>query len=178
MFPLFGTNSGNVLLLGNSENTTRNSGIRVDISDYKSRARSLNEIDRNRFFTERAIENILSDPSRSATLYIGKFLNWFNVDPNLATRDQQSRLQVVVLTASYTALIGFLLLRLWYTRKRGLSDSEALSLLFYVSAAAAYAVFFTRIRFRVPFDLLLVLPVSYVIQLMIEGTPGAKTANE
>ena len=167
VFPLFGTNSGNVLLLGNSENTTPNSGIQADISSYRDQARDLDEVERNRFFTERAIDNILNRPGRSATLYMGKFLNWFNVNPNLATTDEQHWLQIFVLAASYAMLIGLLLLRLWYTRKWPLSDTEALSLLLYLAAAAAYAIFFTRIRFRVPFDLLLVLPVSSAIRLAV-----------
>ena len=159
-FPLFGTNSGVNLLVGNSENTTPNSGLRADISELRAQTGGLTELERNDFYMDRAVENLRGDPSRYALLYFGKLLNWFNVNPNLATSGQGNRAQVVVLAASYAVLIALVLLRLWHSGRKPLTALESLSLLLYISAAAAYAIFFTRIRFRVPFDLVLVFAAA------------------
>ena len=165
-FPLFGTNSGVNLLLGNSRNTTPNSGVRVDISEFQADASGFDELGRNKFYTEKAVENFIGDPSKYVILYFRKVLNWFNVNPNLATSDQQNWIQVAVLAISYFVFIVVVLLRLWYSGRKPLTLFEGLSLAFYISAAAAYAVFFTRIRFRVPFDLLLVGSVAHALSIL------------
>lgn len=169
-FPVLGTNAGSNLLLGNSENTTPNSGVQADISRYREQARGLDEVERNRYLMRAAVDYMLANPGRSAALYTGKLANWFNVNPNLATSGQQNAAQIVVLAVSYGALLALVVLRLGLARRHPMRPEEALTLLLYVAAAAAYALFFTRIRFRVPFDLLLVLPACHAVGILVTDT--------
>src|SRR5690606_39213830 len=107
-------------------------------------------------------------PAKYIALYPKKVLNWFNVNPGLATVGQQKQAQVVLLTVSYAVLLGFVGLRLWQTRWKPLEPHESLALLLYIAAAMIYAIFFTRVRFRVPFDLLLLVPAAQAASELIK----------
>lgn len=148
------TNGGVNLLLGNSENTRPNSGVNVDISPYTSRAPA-GEIERNRFYAASAFEYIAAHPGRAAGLYVLKFLNYFNYRNELYTRNEASSLRNLVMLITYGGLVLLVLLRLWSSRRRPLSRYERFVLLLYVLNGAFAAVFFTRIRFRIPFDAML-----------------------
>jgi hypothetical protein len=56
----------------------------------------------------------------------------------------------------YGVLFGLLVVRLALVRRIPLSALEVLLLALYLGAGLAYAVYFTRIRFRLPFDWLLI----------------------
>jgi hypothetical protein len=56
----------------------------------------------------------------------------------------------------YGVLTSILAVRLVLVRRDPLSSLEVLLLALYLGGAMAYALYFTRIRFRLPFDWLLV----------------------
>ena len=116
----------------------------------------LDEVQRDGFLASNAVDWIRAQPFKAFGLYLQKFVNWFSTNNLLATQPESSHTRVVVLALTYfpllTAAIVFALCRL-----HRLSPIEIYILGSYFVAAAGYSVFFTRIRFRVPFDYLLVI---------------------
>jgi hypothetical protein len=169
------TNSGENLLLGNSENTMPNAGSSVDISKYTAQASSLNEVERDRFFREQAIKYILSNNFRAIKLYLLKFLNYFNYRNELVTKDEALAIRDIFMLITYGPLLLTFIVRLLFSRKFRLSALEVLLIILYIGSALSSALFFTRIRFRIPFDFLLIMLVAIfvggIIQRILEK-PG------
>lgn len=152
------TNGGINLLLGNSPNTTPNAGVNVDLTPQLAAAADLDEPARNAAFTRAAIAHIREQPLASAGLYVRKFLNYFHVHNTLHTASEGSPARDALLALCYVPL---LLLAGAHTiaalRARPRDSLTLFYALLYLISGAAQAVFFTRIRFRVPFDPLLLL---------------------
>ena len=174
-FVFVSTNGGENLLMGNCENTTGTSGV-VDISQYSQEAetRGLGEVGRDRFYRQKAVEYIRAHPLHSIKLYGLKFLNYFNFRNTLRTPGEASRWTSFLALITYgPLLLGGIILRLALVRKIPLTRFDAFLLLLYVLNGAFAAVFFTRIRFRVPFDALLICEAAYFIDRWISLKRGS-----
>jgi hypothetical protein len=67
----------------------------------------------------------------------------------------------------YGLLLGILLLRFAHLRRHPLTELEVLLLALYLGGGMAYAIYFTRIRFRLPFDwLLIALDAMFIARLL------------
>jgi 4-amino-4-deoxy-L-arabinose transferase-like glycosyltransferase len=152
--PIFGAaNSGYNLLVGNSENTTPNGGPSTDISRYSGVS---NDIERDAYYRRKAVEFIIEHKARSAGLYALKVLNYFNYRNDLVTRSEMSSLKDMVMLLTYGPLLLLFFVGI-AIRRVALSPLERFIAILYISNAFFAAIFFTRIRFRIPFDFLLVL---------------------
>lgn len=167
------TNSGVNLLLGNSPNAGADTGVSVDIAQYTAQASRLPEVAQNAYYQHEAISWIIHDPASAAHLYTQKLLNFFNSSNELATQGVGSSLQGAVLTASY-ALLGILLIvRLTLWRRIPWRSLTTWCLAMYFLGALESAVFFTRVRFRGPFDLLLIMAIAPLASILIgRGRPS------
>jgi hypothetical protein len=161
------TNSGENLLLGNSENTTPNAGTNTNISQYRSKAAEMDELERDRFYREKAIEFIRNHPVQSGKLYILKVLNYFNYQNELVTQAEGSKTRDIIMLVSYGPLLLLFIVRLLLVKLVKPGAFEVLLIILYFLSALVNAVFFTRIRFRVPFDLLLIMIVSIFFARLI-----------
>lgn len=166
---VFGSaNSGLMLLLGNSENTTPNSGPNADISRY-SDAAPPGEIGRDAFFKAKAVEYIKNNQGRVAELYVLKVLNYFNYRNDLATKSEMSTTRDLVMLATYGPLLLLFLIRLLYWRRHPFSRFEILVVFVYLSNAFFAAIFFPRVRYRLPFDFLMIWIVAGFIDTWIRS---------
>jgi len=149
--------AGLTLLLGNSENASADSGNNTDIDRYvrESEERGLDEFERDRFFRDQALEWIGEHKGAAATLYGQKLLNYFNPDSTLYQESEQSSVRTLVAYASYLPILALLVLRLAWLRRIRPLPIETLILWLYLSNAVFLAFLFTRIRYRLPLDLLL-----------------------
>jgi hypothetical protein len=165
------SNSGKNLLFGNSENTTPNAGVNADISRYTEEANrlGLNEIERDNLYTERALEYVRSHPWQSLALYGQKFLNYFNFRNELATRSEASVARDLLMLVTFGPLLSLVLVRFCLWRRFKVSPLEAFFALLYVTSGLFCAVFFTRIRFRVPFDFLIIAIVAMFLHEVIRA---------
>ena len=152
------TNGGLNLLLGNNPNATPTSGVDADIARYVKTAhrRGLDEVETDQYFREQAVDWITNDPSSAAALYVGKLLNFFNFRSNVVTESQQSGLTDILGALTYYPLLILFALRLFMFRKLPFARGEGLLVSSYLGYAVVAAVFFTRIRFRVPVDQLMI----------------------
>jgi hypothetical protein len=179
--PVFvSSNSGFNLLLGNSENTTPNAGVNVDVRRYLREAGPLGEVDRDALLRHRAFEWIEGHPLEAAGLYLAKVANYFNYRNELFVRSEGTSLADLGLAVSYGVLLALVLARLMVARRWPLSAFEVLLVSTYALSALATAVAFTRIRFRVPFDLLLILQAAILIEVaaraVLAPPPGPRPA--
>jgi len=166
-FTFVSTNSGENLLVGNSENTTPNAGTTVDLSPYLPGAVGLNEVERDRYFRNQAIDYITSHPYESGQMYLVKVLNYFNYRNELVTQSEQSSLRDLLMLVSYGSLLVAFLFRLIMLIRIKASLAEVLFILLYLSSALVTAIFFPRIRFRLPFDYLLIMVVGILFDKII-----------
>ena len=70
---------------------------------------------------------------------------------------------------TYGPLLALLVVRLMLIRRLPLTDLEVLFLSLYLAAGMAYAIFFTRIRYRLPFDWLLIALDAIFVARVIAG---------
>ena len=150
------TDSGFNFLMGNAPETTPNSGLTIDFNKYKNEAVGLDEVQADAFYRSKAMQFILDNKTHVLQLYFLKVLNYFNFRNDMRTEGESSLLKDTVMLIGYGGLILILLLRIICFRLFRFSNWEILLLLFYLLSAFVYAVFFTRIRFRLPFDFLLI----------------------
>jgi hypothetical protein len=156
-FMFISANSGENLLYGFSENTTPNSGPNTDISQYTEGAQGLSEAERDQYFRDQALTWIKQNPGRAFRLYALKVLNYFNYRNDLGTGSQSNRLRDLIMFITYYPLLILAVIRLFLHRRFPLSRLEILLYIVYFGNALLSAIFFTRIRFRLPFDALLIV---------------------
>lgn len=163
------TNDGFNLLLGNSPDTRADSGTDVNISRYTTFAsvHQYNEVQADHYFTGQALSWIGHHPGSAAELYAEKVVNNFAYSDDLATAGRASVVQDAVSAVSYYPILLLAVARLALYRRWRLSPTEKLVALTIVVNVLLLAVFFTRIRFRVPLDALtVVLAVSTLTHLL------------
>ncbi len=158
-FTFISTHSGRVLLYGNSENTTPNAGATTDISRYEQEAQrlGLEGVEADRYFTSQAVQYVLHHPLQSAGMYVLKFINYFNISNELVTSSESSMGRDLIMLLTYGPLLLLLVWRLLWLRKVRLAPLEVLWLAIYIASDLVYSLFITRIRFRLPFDWMLIL---------------------
>jgi 4-amino-4-deoxy-L-arabinose transferase-like glycosyltransferase len=168
------TNSGGVFLLGNSENTTPNSGVNVDISRYQTEG--MDEVELDKHFKQSAFAWIRNNPCAAIKLYLLKVLNYFNFRNELATRGEATSLRDVISFCSYYPLLLIAIIRITsYRKKYPMLPIETMLYLIYFGNAFTSAIFFTRIRFRVPFDALLITIVAAFFGFLLRSI-GSNTS--
>jgi hypothetical protein len=131
------------------------------------------EVELNREVTQCAITWITANPTAAARLYFAKLLNYFNFRSELATSTERKRWQDWLAFATYYPLLIVALLRLALARRYRMSSLEALLYAIYFGNAVLTAVFFTNLRFRIPFDLLLVtIDAAWLARLFCNDKPN------
>jgi len=165
------SNSGLNLLLGNSEHSGPNTGVNVDINVYLEGASHMDEAEADNFYREKAIEWIKNNFDSAAILFCKKLTNWFNFSNELLTNTESSNLKDLIVAFTFYPLLFFAISGSFLGRK--LSENRdkiyitALFWAIYLTAAIIYAIFFTRIRFRVPYDAILIILASpYILWLI------------
>lgn len=161
------TNSGINLLYGNSENTTAGAGVTTDISRYLADAQMLGEIERDHFYRDAALTWVRENPGRAFGLYLAKLAHFFAPVEDLATKGAGGGSRMLLLGCSYVLLLAGLVFRLASWRRIPLHASDYLLLALYLANAAVLALFFTRIRFRLPLDLLVIGVASAVVPSLL-----------
>ena len=163
------TNGGVNLLLGNSEFTGANTGVNVDVSRYMDQVKGLNEVETSRRLQQFAVDWVVAHPTDAAALYALKVINYFNYRAELATADNNAAWKDWLMFFTYYPQILLVVLRLVFFRRIPLTRTEILLGALYMCSAFLAAVFFTRIRFRLPFDGLLmawaIISVGHLLQL-------------
>ena len=171
-FVFISSNSGYNLLLGNSATSTPSAGVTEELTMYYFKGGGelgLDEIDRDNHFRAEVMDYMLKSPLQAGGLYFQKVLNYFNYRNELRTESESSELRDLLMLITYGPLLVLMAIRIVLIRRFPLSPLELLFVTIYFASAFASAVFFTRIRFRLPFDLLLIgIVAGFLDQLLRE----------
>lgn len=149
------TNGGFNLLLGNSEHTRPNTGSNIDFSKYEEISSTLDEAERNNYHTREALKYMRQNPGRTVTMYVRKFLNYFDCRNELKMKSEQRDVRTLLVFLAYATIMIFVLVRVLQARRFPLTRFEHYAVWLYVLNGAFAALFVTRIRFRIPFDYLM-----------------------
>ncbi len=156
-FIFISANSGLMMILGNSEHTRPNAGSTTDISKYLQYAKSqgMNKVEEDTYFRHESIKWIKNHKIEAIKLYFMKFLNYFHFRNELDAKAENTWWRSMLMFISYYGLLGLAVRRLasgkWRSR-----PFEGFAMASYLIMGAAYAVFFTRIRYRLPIDWMLI----------------------
>lgn len=178
--PVFvATNSGINLLLGNSENATADSGVNADVSKYLAASKDMSEIERDRFYRSSALRWVEDNPGDAVRLYIAKVLHYFSYRDQLATMSEASRFRELLMLLSYAPLLLLALTRVVLVRRFPTTPDERLLLALYFLNAFFMAIFFTRLRFRIPMDALLIgIASGFVAKVLGAHSRSAPRSHE
>jgi hypothetical protein len=150
-------NNGNNLFIGNSPATTPNSGRTADVLPLCKPLRpGLSEYEFDVIMRRCAVDWITQNPGAAARLYVGKVINYFNYRNEIATPGESARWRDWVSFFTYYPLLLLALARLVLMRRFPMSRTEIFVYALYFLNAFASAIFFTRMRFRIPFDFVLI----------------------
>jgi hypothetical protein len=151
------TNGGTNLFIGNSPVTTANSGRTADVIPLcPAMHDNMTEYDIDATMHKCAVNWITHHPATAAWLYVSKLVNYFNYRNQIATPSEGAQWRDWMVFGTYYPMLLITLLRLTTTRRYPLTRAETLIYLLYFVNAFASAIFFTRLRFRIPFDFLLI----------------------
>ncbi len=167
------TNSGLNFLEGNNPSANAfEAAANAGMGPYYRQAgeQGLDEFQSDSFFRQTALAWIEAHPGRALLLYFEKVLNFFNVANGYAahTQSEVSPGRQLVLGASYLLLLGLLGWRLMEIKRFPLLPREKLFLAVYVLTAFTSAIFFTRIRHRLPYDYLIIAVVAPYLSHRLE----------
>jgi 4-amino-4-deoxy-L-arabinose transferase-like glycosyltransferase len=169
-FVLFTTGSGAALLWGNSEHATIG-GTDVDflIRQYAAAA-AMNDVERSAYFTSEAVKAMLANRTGTIGFYFLKVLNHFSFYNQHYAAAEASWAKTVVMGLTYVPLLLLFIVRVARRKRYPLSAFEVLLAWLYVSSAFIYAIFHTRIRYRLPVDYALIALVAMFIGSWVGAT--------
>ena len=183
-FVPFASNSGSNFLIGNCPTTIPYGGSgNIDRTHYQDEARALglDEFQEDEYYKQAAMTWIKQNPGRAFVLYLEKAANYFNVYNAYApgTNAEAAPWKQIAMGATYILLLGLLAWRLAEAKRFPLLPREKLFLIVYVLTAFTMAIFVTRIRYRLPYDYLIIaivaMHLSRRLQLWLEPAEITKS---
>lgn len=167
------SNSGLNLLVGNNATTTPYAAAAEPIvGDYLMYVdrNGMDEFAGDRYYRDTALAWIKGHPDDAITLYFEKVLSFFSVvnvySPE--THGEISPWKQIVMGISYVLLLALVCWRLVEVRRFPLISREKLFLMVYVLTAFTSAIFFCRIRLRLPYDYLLIAVITLHLSRRLE----------
>lgn len=115
-------------------------------------------------YRDAAIEWIRSNRLDAIQLYFQKFINYFNFRNELGTASESSNTRDIIMLMTYGPLLMLFILRMVLISWLPLHRIEVLLVLLYLANAFVTAVFVTRIRYRLPFDFLMIIIVAILLE--------------
>ena len=128
-------------------------------------AKRLNEVERERFYQEKVLRFWKEQPGSAIKLYVLKLLNYFNFQNEFYMKSEFNRFKGIIMFVTYYPLLICLVVRLFFAFKIRLSRTEILFVLLYLISALFHATFITRIRFRLPYDALLIVHIGVMFSV-------------
>ena len=160
------TNNGISLLTGNNEQATCNAGVTAGLTRHLQATKGLSEIEADAYYRREALQFIRTHPREAFNLYLAKAANYYNFRNTLAMQSESSPTRDLIMLVSYGFLLVTAGLRIFLWRRHPLTQLERYSAYLYVLNGLFSAVFFTRIRFRLPMDILLMILASATLLVL------------
>jgi hypothetical protein len=166
-------------LAGNTAQARWNTSLNVEFpAQVYTDMTGKTELERNSIMTKAAFEEIQANEMRFVKLYIAKFAHWFHFQNRLLSDNTEGveaakmaveKREAVLFASWLLILIGPLACRLFMLRQVPFRPIELLFLALWVFGGMAYALFFTRIRFRLPFDWLVISSNAIFLSVLVQN---------
>ncbi len=154
------TSSGAALLWGNSPDATIGGAEVEYLQRAYEKSGKLNQAETDRLLQRFAIEQMQGRKLAVLGFYFLKVLNHFSFVNDHYAKSEVSIWKTVVMAITYLPLLAVLLVRLALYKRYPLSSFEFLLIAIYIFAAFSYAIFHTRIRYRLPYDYALISTIA------------------
>ncbi len=170
--PLLGTNFGYNLWLGSHADANLHSSVNqkaIPESLQKQLSQALNEVERDRIFLNAALREIARSPGEAFWGFLKKSVYFWrpNISPTTSKHFHTTSLQWISIL-SVMPLLVFALLGFYSALRNGNTDLYLL-VIYIVVFTLVHALFFPKVRFRLPVDIYLFMPAAYFIKYTIHG---------
>ncbi len=165
------THGGDTLYIGNNPHTTLSAWYNYVNDDCYKEASRLPEPDQNSYYIRRTIEFWTGHPLQAIKLYLEKLIEYFNFRNNLCVTKEFNTWRSILMFITYYPLLMCLVIRLLYIKKYPMASLEWMLLSLYIVSALFHALFLPRIRFRLPYDVLLIAFIGYMFALVARNYP-------
>jgi len=173
------SHGGDALYIGNNPEYSISAWYNYIHTDWYKEASKLPEIEQNRYYLRKTFEFWSEQPVAAFKLYLLKLADYFNFRNNLYLKNEFGHLRSAVMFVTYYPLLLCLLLRLFLSRRVPLSRTEKLLVAIYIISALFHAVFLSRIRFRLPYDVVLIAHIGIMAKLVADRfIPSAPCVND
>jgi len=161
------THGGDTLYIGNNPHTSLSAWYDYINDDYYQEASSLPETEQNPYYLKKTMEFWTTQPATAVKLYLRKLAEYFNYYNNLFINSEFGAAQKIIMFITYYPLLICLAVRLLFMKKIPLSPAEKLFVIIYIASAFFHALFIPRIRFRLPYDALLITYIGIMYSIII-----------
>ena len=162
------SHGGDTLYMGNNPTTDLTAWYKYVEEDFHAEANKLSQEDLNAFYLRKTWEFWSQHTGDAVQLYGEKLLYHFKFRNNLHTSQENSFLKDVILFVTYYPLLLCLIGRLLFTFYVPLSRTEKLLVAIYIVSAFFHALFLPRLRFRLPYDAVLIAHIGIMFSLAKE----------
>jgi hypothetical protein len=166
MFIPFTSHGGDTLYIGNNPHTALDEWYTYIDEDYYKEAALVPEREQNSYYLHKTFAFWTEHPGDAGKLYLRKLADYFNYRNELSTSKEESSLKDVIMFVTYYPLLFCLVLRLLFAFTVPLSRTEKLLVAIYLISALFHALFLPRIRFRLPYDAVLIAHVGIMFTLV------------
>jgi 4-amino-4-deoxy-L-arabinose transferase-like glycosyltransferase len=170
--PLLGTNFGYNLWLGSHADANLHSSVNqraIPESLQKQLSQALNEAERDRIFLNAALREIARSPGEAFLGFLKKSVYFWRPDPSPTTGKHFHATSLRWISIlSVTPLLVFALFG-FYSALRKDNFDLYLFVIYIVAFTLVHALFFPKVRFRLPVDIYLFMPAAYFIKHIIQG---------
>jgi 4-amino-4-deoxy-L-arabinose transferase-like glycosyltransferase len=160
-FAPISTNSGYNFWIGNypgTKATTGNRSLPGRLEEEEAlKSRYPGEVELDRAFYRKGFEYIRAEPGRFVVLSIAKALNFWRLYPTPMSREPKTWEKAGCIL-SYGVLLPFAVY--WMIRSARKTPGARLMILMFLSFTLFHAIFISKVRLRLPLDMLLVIAAS------------------
>ncbi|MCC6509520.1 MAG: hypothetical protein IT423_10455 [Pirellulaceae bacterium] len=175
MFVPLTSSSGAALLWGNAPEATIG-GAEVDyLIDAYEKSDGMNQAQADKFRLKLALEQMSNRKLEVIGFYFYKVLNHFSFVNDHYAKSEIAIWKTVLMACTYCPLLLLLIVRLALWRRYPLGHFEILLVAIYFSAAFSYAIFHTRIRYRLPYDYALIALVALFVSQWLDARWSQRT---
>ncbi len=160
------SHGGDTLYIGNNPNTSVSSWYEYFDDGHHIEVNKLPEAEQNRYYLNKTVEFWTEHTGDAIRLYLTKLLYHFNFRNNYAVRNETKPWRDIIMFVTYYPLLICLILRLLTARKVPLSRAESLLIAIYLISALFHAIFLPRIRFRLPYDVVLIAHIGIMYSII------------
>ena len=165
------THGGDTFYIGNNPETGKKPWYESIQDTVYQQISQLPEAEQNRYFIRWVLGYWSRQPAAALRLYLEKVVDYFNFRNEFFVAGEFDTLRAVMMFVTYYPLLLCLLLRLLTARRMPLSRLERLLVAIYLGSALFHAVFLPRIRFRLPYDVILIAHIGLMLSLVAGRWP-------